>query len=757
MRSGSTLLLLALATAVFAQTKPGAQVFKIGFLGFVPNDPVKFGHLDRGLPGSAFLAMEEINNDTTRYPDVEISIQNVPTFIPPESSSRTATLRFWDLMNNGTTMVVGPPSSDQLTVLSPLSDVFSTSVVSYGATKSEFSDKIKHPNTFRTLPPDHFSTRVIAHFLAEQKWNPVAVVSINTDFGNGLLHDFIESCKVSNVEIGHFIRLAKTRDGIRGQFRDLKNLAIRNVVMLSGSSLEITDVLNVTAELEMMGEGSGYLYVLPFTTTSLSQSVLATYSKRLAGMVSMPVATFNWDDPALSVDWVNRVNEVSNRYLGVTRTLAVIRSVPFSVASYKAVYAVAEGLQIMINDARIKNATFKFKNSDFAAAIKSGKINIPLMGGAETLSFDENGDPLRASYNLVNAVRNATSNKISFRLFRTYHMEAASRKFDKVSVLPLLFPDGSEIMPEQFRSTFLVENSSFKSALIAVYSILAVLLVGTLGLFVSFRHLKILRFTSWVFSTTSLAGLLLTATSVLIHLAKPSFSSIVAMHSLLSIGLCLILGAVYLKNFRIYELIVKQIALTDKAFKLSDKDLLVKLFGVLTVQTALLIVWAQTLNPGIEKEYQDNMFEVVGVLAQDRAYRILSFFVVYAVPMGLLVSSTLVSIMTRNVLEKKYNESIVAGTVIYSMVLLSAFVLLNSIALLPNSGLKRNIVNAFLILVGDFLVFMLYCSKTIYLVVNEAFFNRVLYTTDVVVDNAPSTDPVTSSPVKASGTSGTAP
>ncbi|KAM4613742.1 taste receptor type 1 member 3 [Polymixia lowei] len=86
--------------------------------------------------------------------------------------------------------VIGPFSSEMVSVVAKLLGFFLMPQISYGATSNKFSDKNLYPSFLRTVPSDKVQAEVMVELLKTFGWNWVAVVGSNEEYGRQGLRDF---------------------------------------------------------------------------------------------------------------------------------------------------------------------------------------------------------------------------------------------------------------------------------------------------------------------------------------------------------------------------------------------------------------------------------------------------------------------------------------------------------------------------------------------------------------------------------------
>ncbi|XP_059185839.1 taste receptor type 1 member 3 [Centropristis striata] len=99
--------------------------------------------------------------------------------------------------------VIGPYSSEMVSVIGKLLGFFLMPQVSYGATSDKFSNKLLYPSFFRTVPSDKWQVNVMAHLLKEFKWNWVAVVGSEEEYGQRGVQEFSKIAENMSVCVAY--------------------------------------------------------------------------------------------------------------------------------------------------------------------------------------------------------------------------------------------------------------------------------------------------------------------------------------------------------------------------------------------------------------------------------------------------------------------------------------------------------------------------------------------------------------------------
>jgi len=714
-----------------------AFTLKLGAFSMYPNERLT-------VPASIQLAVNEINADSTNFPDVQIQLNMIEGLRRDTPSIRVGVNSFLNLSAWSPHVYLGPPFSGQAVILAPLADVYGAPMISYLATRTALSDKSKYPSFVRTIPPDHFWTRVIVKFLVQNQWKPVVVLVENTEYGNGLFEDFASQAGKSGIEILRTVRIAESTDAagqatefnrLKDQMNGLKDLPVKVIVTLGSWSIQM--VLNASVQVNMIGAQSGYLHILSDSAGDMNVWMdkntgkpfpWAKYGTGVAFVADYPDYLYLPTTQA----YRNKLNETHLSMFGNPLDVSEFENLWTHFFSYRAVYAAAKAVQIAIT--RVGAGSFSFDYKTIMNILRNDIRNVSVL----PFGLDKNGDPSEIIGSAYFVKYDSQTDSVEFVESERYYMQTEANgdiSSRREVVQPFVYPDGSTQRPKLVDEISVSSMKGVVSASIALFVFLGAFLLAILGLFIWKRDLPILKFTSWTFHSTVILGLLLITTSVLPVNSFPSMTTVVAQHALLTLGFTIVLWAIVLKNYRIYVILVMTKSLKTERF-LTDMELFGRLGIMAVLQSICLILWAQLLNPGPIKQYQQGFYQWSGVLSAD-GHGGASFALVYAIPLLGLSCSTAISILTRNVAEKKFNESVVAGTVNYSIVLIAGFAVLNTVVLLPDQNVRRDSVNIFLVLLGVFVTFLLYSGKSAYYVINEAFLGKRLYDTDVQITNKP--------------------
>ncbi|XP_056242601.1 taste receptor type 1 member 3 [Seriola aureovittata] len=99
--------------------------------------------------------------------------------------------------------VIGPYSSEMVSIIGKLLGFFLMPQISYGATSDKFSDNLLYPSFFRTVPSDKWQVDVMALLTREFDWNWVAVVGSEEEYGQQGVQQFSKIAENMSVCVAY--------------------------------------------------------------------------------------------------------------------------------------------------------------------------------------------------------------------------------------------------------------------------------------------------------------------------------------------------------------------------------------------------------------------------------------------------------------------------------------------------------------------------------------------------------------------------
>ncbi|XP_010781076.1 taste receptor type 1 member 3 [Notothenia coriiceps] len=321
--------------------------------------------------------------------------------------------------------VIGPVSSEMVSVIGKLLGFFLMPQVSFGATSDKFSDKLLYPSFFRTVPSDKWQVKVMALLLKEFEWNWVAVVGSDEEYGQQGVQEFSKITENMSVCVAYqglipvytdpgpaitniINNINATKVGVVIVFALAEPAAIffkevirRNVraVWIASTSWSINNHLTSLPNIQKIGTIVGFID----QTQTLDE--LTAYTQVLLTKLSDERANMSPPAPKSKVNSKNPCPQcwnLSPANISLV-TEPVVQRTAFSV--YAAIYFVAEALHNLLGC----NSTGCVKETKvypwkLLEVLRNTSIDI----NGTHLQFDINGNPNRG-YDIIEWVWNAST------------------------------------------------------------------------------------------------------------------------------------------------------------------------------------------------------------------------------------------------------------------------------------------------------------------------------------------------------------
>ncbi|XP_041858893.1 taste receptor type 1 member 1-like [Melanotaenia boesemani] len=358
------------------------------------------------------FSVEEINNSTNLLPNVSLGYELFDhcsdTLSFPEIFkliSVNGLIHPWakpykDLSK--VIAVVGPFTSTQSLTVAPLFMVNLIPVVSYGSSSSALSDKIKFPSFLRTVHSNRDLIEVIVTIVQHFKWNWVAFLNSDNDYGNDGRDLFIKRIKDTKICLAYTTGLS-AKTNYSQVFRNIERDKIYVIIVfapelaaetLIGSAIQ----LNITNKVWIAGD-----------SWSLSKRLQKIKRIKTIGTVlgvSQPIVSIPGFSDFLhsSKSHVQCGDDVEGNFCGQVCNCShwsaeeVLDANPsYTFAVYSAVYAIAHALHrtMQCGAGGCKNLTV-YQNKVLEELLKS---NFTLLN--QTIQFDENGNIKFGFYTVV--------------------------------------------------------------------------------------------------------------------------------------------------------------------------------------------------------------------------------------------------------------------------------------------------------------------------------------------------------------------
>nr|DBA16299.1 TPA: hypothetical protein GDO54_003707 [Pyxicephalus adspersus] len=241
--------------------------------------------------------LEEINNSTTLLPGWTLGYEIYDTCLNTLAALHPVMLL---LAKNGTEhvemkcnltsyktrvmAVIGPSSNEVATVTMKLFSAFLIPQVSYSVTAEVFSDKAVYPAFFRTVPSDSKQVNGMVDLMTYFKWNWIAAVASEDDYGETALQQFFSSAMGKGICVAY--------EGL-----------IPEILSVSETTTIIEDILDKIAQTDAN-------VVLVFA--SLPQSIALFKEVIMRNMTKVWIGSASWvlSEAVLSLPGIERVGPI---------------------------------------------------------------------------------------------------------------------------------------------------------------------------------------------------------------------------------------------------------------------------------------------------------------------------------------------------------------------------------------------------------------------------------------------------------------
>ncbi|XP_038125275.1 LOW QUALITY PROTEIN: taste receptor type 1 member 3 [Cyprinodon tularosa] len=99
--------------------------------------------------------------------------------------------------------VIGPYTSEMVSVIGKLLGFFLMPQISYGATSDKFSDNLLYPSFFRTVPSDKWQVDAMANLMNRFNWTWVAVIGSEEEYGQRGVQQFSKVAENMSVCVAY--------------------------------------------------------------------------------------------------------------------------------------------------------------------------------------------------------------------------------------------------------------------------------------------------------------------------------------------------------------------------------------------------------------------------------------------------------------------------------------------------------------------------------------------------------------------------
>jgi hypothetical protein len=314
----------------------------------------------------------------------------------------------------------------------------------------------------------------------------------------------------------------------------------------------------------------------------------------------------------------------------------------------------------MIDDNGRNTANFTFRGTNFNSKLRS-IVDFPLFG-TQKITIDKFGDPLSNGFEVGNFGINPTTGGLQLNLVESYGPIPGdpTRKMQLVKTMgAIIYPDGT--LKNSFEPPT-ISLFDLKGVFFAVYLIIAiqcVLFIGSAAFIIKNKQIIILKVSSWYINSFVLFALCLIVCSTIPTYLPPNFVNCTSRILVFSFGFTFIGSLLFLKNYRVWRIFCSKAF--KQSFMLTDKHIILISLGICAVDMALVIIWMATLKPGPNLTYNGVEFSSFCDAAATTAMNPLAWVLCMAIKVPIILVGAAISVMNRNIIDQKFNESVVTG------------------------------------------------------------------------------------------------
>ncbi|XP_077582531.1 taste receptor type 1 member 3 isoform X2 [Stigmatopora nigra] len=387
-----------------------------------PNDISceSLNELELGLAVVMKFAVDEVNANQSLLPGIKLGYEIQDTcrqtavivrpaisFLTAKNSKELSVQCNYTDYETSVVAVIGPLDSEMVSAIGKVLGFFLMPQISFGASSNKFSDKRIYPSFFRTVPSDTLQIDAMVLLLEEFKWNWVAVVASDEEFGQQGAQEFTKKAESTSMCVAYQgmipvytdpvetvqnivdnIQATKVKvvlvfslpDPAEVFFKEIINRKIKGVWIASGSWVFDNRLTSIPAMLTI---GT----VIGFTYKTKKLDLLPAYTEVLFTKLSEQKKS-SYDAPHVQ-NPCPQCRNLSPANVSLVVDPAV-RRVSFSV--YAAIYSVAQSLHNMLgcNSSTCKwDAETRILPWKLLRVLQNTSFNI----NGKHLVFDSSGNP----------------------------------------------------------------------------------------------------------------------------------------------------------------------------------------------------------------------------------------------------------------------------------------------------------------------------------------------------------------------------
>ncbi|XP_077458827.1 taste receptor type 1 member 3 isoform X2 [Stigmatopora argus] len=183
-----------------------------------PNDISceRLNELELGLAVVMKFAVDEVNANPSLLPGIKLGYEIQDTcrqtavivrpaisFLTAKNSKELSVQCNYTDYETSVVAVIGPYDSEMVSAIGKVLGFFLMPQISFGASSNKFSDKRIYPSFFRTVPSDTLQIDAMVLLLEEFKWNWVAVVASDEEFGQQGAQEFTKKAESTSMCVAY--------------------------------------------------------------------------------------------------------------------------------------------------------------------------------------------------------------------------------------------------------------------------------------------------------------------------------------------------------------------------------------------------------------------------------------------------------------------------------------------------------------------------------------------------------------------------
>ncbi|XP_029989959.1 taste receptor type 1 member 3-like [Sphaeramia orbicularis] len=384
-------------------------------------------------------AIEEINANKSFLPGIKLGFEIYNTclqsavvikptisFLTAKSNKVLSVECNYTDFETSVSAVIGPYSSEMVSVIGKLLGFFLMPQISYGATSDKFSDEVLYPSFFRTVPTDKWQVYTMALLMKEFNWTWVAVVGSKEEYGQQGVQEFSKVAETMSVCVAYrglipvytepepaitviLNSIVKTKVNVIVVFSlshvaevFFKEVIKRNLtgVWVASESWAISSRVTSLPNIHTIGT------VVGLTTKTQTLDLLTPYTVELFRRLSeertkTPTPAPDSDHPDSPCPQCSNLSPANISIMEGTR----VQRSAFSV--YAAIYSVAQALHNML-DCDSTTCKWDRKNKIYPWKLSQVLKNTSIDLGGTHLEFDRYGNP-SIGYDVIEWIWNGTN------------------------------------------------------------------------------------------------------------------------------------------------------------------------------------------------------------------------------------------------------------------------------------------------------------------------------------------------------------